>query len=641
MKTSSSWAKACALALSGALLWVGAVADTTPAAARVQGVTPAKVVAPARVPAKRPADPIAHDPTMVKQGAWWYVVITGDAGKPNTYLPMKRSKDLKHWTELGPVFSSLPSWVLPALGNPTEAPKDLWAPDLSYSHGQWRLYYAASQFGTNNSVIGLATTKSLDPASKDFGWHDRGLVLQSKPSPDKQPKPNEFNAIDPDLSTDAAGHQWLAFGSFWTGIKMRQVNPATGKLLASNPKLYNLATRPTPPDAIEGPSIVRHGSFYYLFVAFDFCCRGVNSDYRVMMGRSRSITGPYVDRAGVPMLQGGGTEVLRGYNEFIGTGGADVYSHRGSDYFVNHYYDATDNGTPRLNVRTLQWHGGWPTVSDPVNQSRSIGHGQAYVKIVPRGGNTVAEDNGCGYEGANIGLWTDLGNPCQQWQISDQGNGSRILNHYSNKVAEVAACNNVDGGNVAQWGWLGFLPNNDCQRWNFAAAGPGYTTISSILPISPVIKTHRVWHVAGSATTAGTNIDVTTPTAGGAAQEFRFSPVGKVLLASPTDARKTLGVLGCRARSGHGRQVRFQSRSTRGCQEWRFRQVGGTASYTVTDVASGKQLAMRRNGSTQLRLVKPRHRNLARRSWTLRPTNSGTWVLTNRTRSVTVKLLLP
>jgi hypothetical protein len=623
--------------LAAAVLLAGAV-GTAPAVA-----DPVPQRAPSGTAATpRPDDPVAHDPTMVKEGDWYYLVITGDAGRAGTFLPVKRSKDLVHWTELSPVFSTLPSWILPALGlSSADAPKDLWAPDLSFVHGEWRLYYAISQFGKNNSVIGLATTKTLDPASPDFGWVDRGAVLQSKPA--TAPDPQEFNAIDPDFTTDAQGRGWLSFGSFWTGIKMRRVDSATGKLSTTDTTLHDLATRPTPPDAMEAPSIVRHGGYYYLFVAFDFCCRGLESDYRVMVGRSRSVTGPYVDRAGVPMLQGGGTEVLRGYNEFVGTGGADVYSSRGTDYLVNHYYDATDNGVPRLNVRTLDWTRGWPVVGDPLNPSRSVGHGDAYVTIAPGGGSTVVEDNGCGYEGADIGLWNDLGNTCQQWQVSDRGEGSRILNRFSNKVAEVAACNNVDGGNVAQWGWLGFLPNNDCQRWTFAPATDGYTTVTSVLP------GHRVWNAVGGGTAAGTDIDITTrSTEPGAVQQFRFQPVGHVLLASPTELTRTLGAAGCRAGGRRGAAVRFEPGSSR-CQEWRFdRLPGRAAAYTVTNVASGRQLASgactRAGGahrSATLCLVQPRQTKLECRSWRLTPANDGTWTLATSGATESVRLLNP
>jgi len=619
-----AWMPALVTALAVGVLGLGA-----PTA----GAAPA---APAAAPAARAADPVAHDPTMVKEGDWFYVVITGDFNRPNTFMPVKRSKDLVNWEELGPVFSTLPSWIVPTLGiDPSAAPKDLWAPDLSWDGDEWRLYYSVSQFGRNNSVIGMATTPTLDPASPAFGWTDQGLVLQSKPSPGN---PQEYNAIDPDYTVDAQGNAWLSFGSFWTGLKMVAVDAATGKPASTTPQVVDLVDRKVPPNAVEGPSIIRHDGYYYLFAAFDFCCRGVESDYRVVVGRSTSITGPYVDREGRPMLAGGGTEVLRGYNEFQGTGHPDVYSTGGVDYFVNHYYDATDDGTPKLNVRTLAWDGGWPTVSDPLNPSRSTGHGSAYVTVHPRGGDTVVEDNGCGYEGANIGLWDDLGNTCQQWQLDDRGTGTRILNRFSNKVAEVAPCDGSGGSNVQQWGWVGFLPDgNDCQRWGFSATADGWTTISSILPQG------RVWTADGDPSTTGTNVAVRDRT-GAEAQQFRFQPVGEVLLASPTALTETLGVNGCKAGKGNGEQVRFQPRDAGGCQTWRLDPAGG-AGYTVTSPASGRQLApsscVQGSSAPTLRLVPAGSGDPACRTWTLTPTDDGTWALAAAGSTQVVRLLIP
>jgi beta-xylosidase len=118
--------------------------------------------APARAAA---TDPIAHDPTLIKQGAYYYDVIA-----TRTYLPLRRSRDLVHWEFLGTVFTKPPAWVVEALGT---TPGDFWAPDISYFNGRYHLYYAASQFATNNSVIGLATAKTLSPAGPDYGWPTR------------------------------------------------------------------------------------------------------------------------------------------------------------------------------------------------------------------------------------------------------------------------------------------------------------------------------------------------------------------------------------------------------------------------------------------------------------------------------------
>ncbi len=581
----------------------------------------------------RPADPVAHDPTMVKEGGWYYVAITGDAGTANTFLPMKRSRDLVHWQELGPVFHALPTWIAPALGvDAGSAPKDLWAPDLSYSHGEWRLYYAGSIFGKNTSVIGLATTKTLDPHSKAFGWHDQGQVLKSTDY--QQPGSSSFNAIDPSITVDATGQTWMSFGSFFSGIWLHRIDAATGKIPAGDEAVH-IAER-SAPDAEENSVITYHAGYYYLFLSFDYCCRSVDSDYRTVVGRSKTITGPYVDATGVPLLNDkGGTEVMRGYNEFAGAGGADILTgtHGQPDLMVNHYYDATDNGTPRLNVRTLTWtKDGWPQVSYPLNPSRSVGHGDAYVTIVPRGADTVVENAGCGYEGANIALWTDLGNLCQEWQLTKRGTGARISNRFSNDVAEDAACNNTDGATVAQWGWLGFQGNNVCQRWSFAPAADGFTTISSIQAGA------RSWTAEGDVTTPGTNIAIDSPTAA-ADQQFRFDPVGPVLLASTSTPTQTLGIAGCSAKHSGSVTAAFQPRSARGCQQWVVTPVGGNdrALYRVTNLTSGQQLVSSRSGLAVTRSKAPS----AADAWTLQPGNDGSWVLGSARVTTSVKLLIP
>jgi hypothetical protein len=494
-------------------LTAAAAAVTAPAAAASPlGAASAASTSQAGVSQPRPTDPIAHDPTMVKEGGYYYVIITGDAGRPNTYLPIKRSRDLVHWEELGPVFTSLPAWVTEQLGT---TPADAWAPDLARVNGEWRLYYAVSRFGTQDSVIGLATTPTLDPTNPAYGWTDEGMVLRSTSGVE------DYNAIDPEYVRDSHGGAWLAFGSFWGGIKMRRIDPSTGKLSTVDTTVYSVASR-IAPDAEEGPSIIRHGGYYYLFLSFDFCCRGVESDYRMVVGRSTSVTGPYVDRSGVPLTNGGGTEVLRGYNEFVGTGGGDVYSTGRTTFLVNHYYDATDGGAPRLNVRPVTWSHGWPVIGDPLNPSRSVGHGDAYVRLIERTSGRPVVNVSCGYEGADIALGADdASDPCQQWQYGYRGNDtSSLLNRFSNEeIAEVAACGNVDGGRVAQWGWIGFLPNNDCQRWQAEPTADGWTRIRSVLPGSRVLDVSRC---SGGATD---NI-VINPRNDASCQEFRLEPVG-------------------------------------------------------------------------------------------------------------------
>jgi arabinan endo-1,5-alpha-L-arabinosidase len=301
-----------------------------------------------------------HDPSIIKQGKTWYVFSSGTA-PTGGQLAIRCSEELHLWRLCGQVFDKIPEWIT------KESPgtKDLWAPDISFYDGVYRLYYAYSLFGKNTSGIALATNKTLDPTSPDYKWIDQGLVLRSQAQDD-------FNAIDPNFAVDSKGGTWLDFGSFWSGIKMVHLDPQTGK--PSDSKLYALATRKSPshpspakpdlpPDweAVEAPFIVHHGHYYYLFVSWGLCCRGTKSTYRIMVGRSSEITGPYVDRDGELMKEGGGTPILTGNARWIGPGGQSVWLGHGNypDILAFHAYAAT-TGKPALQISTLSWEDGWP-----------------------------------------------------------------------------------------------------------------------------------------------------------------------------------------------------------------------------------------------------------------------------------------
>jgi len=319
-----------------------------------------------------------HDPSIIRDGPAWYLFSTANGPERNGELPIRCSLDLHHWNQCGAVFSRIPDWIQ----KDSPGTKELWAPDISFFGGQYHLYYAYSLFGKNTSGIALLTNQTLDPKSPNFHWVDHGLVLRSQAADD-------FNAIDPNLVLDAHGGVWLAFGSFWNGIKMRRLDAATGKLSTEDTKLYSLASRKRPdnpplhppglPDdwqAIEAPFIVHHDGFYYLFVSFDLCCRGTNSNYKTMVGRSREVTGPYVDKNGVPMLDGGGSAVLVGNQRWLGPGGESLLMGGGNqkeDIIVFHAYDAVD-GSAWLQISTIAWKDGWPSVAlegDAASQARN------------------------------------------------------------------------------------------------------------------------------------------------------------------------------------------------------------------------------------------------------------------------------
>ena len=306
---------------------------------------------------------ITHDPSIAHEGDTYYVfATTSNAGEGQ--FPIRCSPDLHAWKLCGHVFDSIPAWIHEA--SPTT--KDLWAPDISFFAGKYHLYYAYSAFGVNTSGIALATNDTLDPASPKYHWNDEGLVLKST-------REDDFNAIDPNIVFDAKGQPWLSFGSFWGGIKMRRIDAKTGKPSDKDGTLYAIAARAMPAhpepakpglpadwQAIEAPFIVRHGDYYYLFVSFDLCCRGTRSSYRTMVGRAASVTGPYVDEDGRPMLEGGGTQILTPNSRWLGPGGESVLQRPEGDILVFHAYDAT-TGKPALQISTITWENGWPHVA--------------------------------------------------------------------------------------------------------------------------------------------------------------------------------------------------------------------------------------------------------------------------------------
>jgi arabinan endo-1,5-alpha-L-arabinosidase len=344
------WIFALALLLAGCR---PVQAPSVPSAASAPAATtPTPTVTPLAPPAAiEPQGQIRniHDPVMAQEGDTYYVFSTG------ARLIVICSQDMVTWDWCYRVFEETPTWVLQAVPGVAA----LWAPDISYYDGKWQLYYSGSTFGSRDSVIGLATNVTLDPASPDYAWMDEGEVLRTRNSDD-------YNAIDPNFVLDADGQPWLAFGSYWGGLKLVKLDPVTRKP-AADAEILPIASRRGGPDnseAIEAAFIIRHGDFYYLFASFDACCQGAASTYNVRVGRAEQITGPYVDRAGIPMLEGGGTQITGAYDHWAGPGHNGVFSAAGVDWLVYHAYDIKLNGVSKLRLEPITWDaGGWPSVA--------------------------------------------------------------------------------------------------------------------------------------------------------------------------------------------------------------------------------------------------------------------------------------
>ena len=261
--------------------------------------------------------PMVHDPVMAYEDSTWHIFATGMGIQHMT------SKDRKTWTvKTTPVMSVIPQWTHDSVPGFTH---HVWAPDVIKWHDRWWLAYSCSTFGRNGSAIGLLSTRSLT-----FGlWDDMGCIVTSREGRDN------WNAIDPNFVIDDQDQPWLVWGSFWDGIQLARLDTtmhiAKGEKPRTIARRYNLAdpeaknalpVNPNPPknptsdfagpNAIEAPFIFKHDGWYYLFVSWDYCCQGAKSTYRVAVGRSKNVEGPYLDREGRDMCYGGGNLFIEG-----------------------------------------------------------------------------------------------------------------------------------------------------------------------------------------------------------------------------------------------------------------------------------------------------------------------------------------
>jgi arabinan endo-1,5-alpha-L-arabinosidase len=284
-----------------------------------------------------------HDPALIAQDGTYYLWQTGPR------LPAKTSRDLHAWRAAGSAFGTAnPAWI----AEEVPGASDLWAPDVSFFGGLYHLYYSASTFGSNASCIGHATRPSLSSGA----WSDGGSVLCSNHG-----TKDDWNAIDPNIVLDEKGAPWLVFGSFWSGIKVVALKPDGAR---KDTEVHALASRNG--GAIEGPFVVRRCGYYYLFVSFDRCCNGADSTYNIRVGRSRELLGPYVDRQGKAMMQGGGTLLLEGAGRYRGPGHNAVVLAETGAFNIYHAYDANAGGAPTLRVAELVWdEEGWPISGGP------------------------------------------------------------------------------------------------------------------------------------------------------------------------------------------------------------------------------------------------------------------------------------
>lgn len=303
-------------------------------------------------------DIIVHDPVVAKEGDTFHLFCTGNG------ISRFSSKDLKEWKFEKPVFKEKPEWtdkVVPNFKN------HIWAPDIYFHNNRYYLYYSVSAFAKNTSAIGVATNKTLNTNSKDYQWTDHGIVIRSHPNRDL------WNAIDPNIIFDQDGTPWMSFGSFWDGLKLVKLDSTLTKIaepqewhtIARRKRSFDIPDNNPGDAALEAPFIFTKNGYYYLFLSWDLCCRGEKSTYKIVVGRSKSVTGPYVDKEGTDLNLGGGTILLTGNENYYGVGHNSTYTFDGKDYLFYHAYEIKSKGAPKLKITELTWDEElWPVVNE-------------------------------------------------------------------------------------------------------------------------------------------------------------------------------------------------------------------------------------------------------------------------------------
>ena len=416
----------------------------------------------------------AHDPsTIVKDGNKYWVFHTGPG------IQSKYSTDLVHWTASRSVFTTAtrPNWItakVPAFVN------EYWAPECIFMNGKFYLYYSCSTFGSKVSGMGLATNVTLDPASPNYRWVDEGEVISSNNA-------SASNAIDPAVYRDASNNLWFIYGSFFGGIRILQLDAATGKPLngASTPQVA------VADGDVEAAYVKQHNGFYYLFINRGACCRGVNSTYYIQVGRSASPTGPFLDKNGVNLNNKGGTLLLNVSGRYTGPGHAGIFEENGVSYFSHHYYDYEDGGAPKLGIANLTWDAtGWPAVSrDWMAPGR--------YEIASQNSGLLWQTQACaGTAGQTVVQAARSGQACQQWDFVAVGDGEyRIVTALNALTVGTNICSAANGAGLE----LGANANLSCQLVQINRASDGTMVFASV-------NGNRVVEVPSAATAPGVQL---------------------------------------------------------------------------------------------------------------------------------------
>lgn len=282
------------------------------------------------------------DPCLFRWGDTYWVFSTG------IKIARHSSTDLTTFREEDPVFTDNPAWIAQKLTKSTVT--DLWSPEVRVFGGLIHLYYAASAFGTSQGCIGHATTISLDQP-----FQDQGPIICTGLGAAKE----TYEAIDPTVILGDDGRPWLGFGSGSSGIHLLALDDNGARL---DDQIITIVTRPTDNPAVQASFLYHWRDHFYVFASVD----GYNPSHALRVGRAEKVTGPYVDRDGRRLLDGGGTLVLSTDSHFKGPGSNSILDDNGQRWNTYHAYDLSRNNAVTLRIAPLFFDNeGWPVTAGP------------------------------------------------------------------------------------------------------------------------------------------------------------------------------------------------------------------------------------------------------------------------------------
>jgi arabinan endo-1,5-alpha-L-arabinosidase len=281
------------------------------------------------------------DPTIIRaEDGYFYLYATEDIRN----IPICRSRDLVKWSFVRTAFTEA---TRPAF----EPQGGLWAPDINYINGKYVLYYSMSVWGGGETCgIGIAVADMPQGPFTDLGKLFRSNEIGVN------------NSIDPFYIEDN-GKKYLFWGSFHGiyYIELSEDGLALKNPLVPNPKRVAGT-------AFEATYIHKRGDYYYLFASIGSCCNGLNSTYKLVVGRSTSLTGTYLNKDGYDMKSNYYSLVVGSSGRFVGNGHCSeiVQDYAGNDWILFHGWDVNNESNGRvLLLNQIKWdNNNWPYVDN-------------------------------------------------------------------------------------------------------------------------------------------------------------------------------------------------------------------------------------------------------------------------------------